>query len=483
MIVHYLSNGLTVKTQQIRLYTSSIFALTQASTLLRAGVIILLAMTAATSYGATQTTPAQQLNEDYQKTIASAYHELANTSAFKVSSPDLTTLISEVNSADKNNNPDRAVGLAAANMDIIQKNINAKELPELSRIILKNHATSLAKEILEYSKKNGDRYTQAKQQFEFAKYYASQSQWDDAIAHLKTFDLTNDVPPQDGDEAYIIVGAALQGKKKHRDALQYYKKIKPDSAHYAIAQLNLALVYIRQDWWTDAQITLEDAIKAAPKDDIEIVNRLYTIMGFSQLQQGFYRNARDSFRHVKINSEYSNRALLGIGMSALNQEDYAGAINAFQKLKTQDGNDMSVAQSYLLEAFTLTKTKQNDNATEKYNEAISYYGNKTNYYDNLLKTIKENNPSSPSVLNIKLDEDIIKEHADIKTLAEELNSLTKLQSYPLSKNTLQQSAVMYSRLYKVYLDSITEAVTKKQFVFNSYLNQSNFGLTRLYDNQ
>lgn len=478
MTFHFLPNGLAVKIQYAYM---SMFTVAQVAKRLRASIIVLVAIAASASHGATQTTPTQQADEDYQKVIAAAYHELANSSRFKISTPDLTTLIDEINDADKNNNSDRIAGLAASNMDIIQKNINAKEIAELSQIILKHHAVNLAQEILEYSKKNGDRHTQAKQQLEFAKYYANQNQWDNAIAYLKTFDLTNDVATEDSDEAYIIVGAALQAKKKHREALEYYKKIKPTSAHYTIAQLNMALVYIRQDWWTDAQITLEDAIKAAPKDDIEIVNRLYTTMGFSQLQQGFYRNARDSFRHVKINSAYSNRALLGIGMSALNQEDYAGAINAFGKLKTQDGNDMSVAQAYLLEAFTLTKTKQNEIATTKYNEAISYYGNKTNHYNDLLKTIKENNSATP--LNTILDDSFFKDHADIKTLAEKLNNLTKLQGYPLSPNTQQQSANVYARISKAYIDLVADAVTKKQFVFNSYLNQSNFGLTRLYDNQ
>lgn len=461
----------------------AIFALNararSALNLLRCLTIVLLAGTAAASYGAA---PQASADEDYQKLIATAYRELAITRLFKLSSPDLSVLVNEVNVADGNHNPDKVAGLTAANMAVIEKNINAKELPGLLRVILKNHALTLGKEILEYSKINGNKFSQAQQQLEFAKYYTSQNQWDKAIAHLQTFDLSSDINPQDSDEVYIMVGAALQAKKKHREALQYYKKVKPDSKHYLIAQLNIALVYIRQDWWTDAQITLEDAIKVAGKDDIETVNRLYTVMGFSQLQQGFYRNARDSFRHVKINSAYSNRALLGIGMSALNQEDYAGAINVFRKLKTQDGNDMSVAQAYLLEAFSLTKTKQSETAAAQYSEAINYYSGKAKHYTDLLKSISENKTSSQSLI-AALDSDMANQHANIKTLAGKLDSLTKLQHYPVSPSTLQESASVYASLYKNYQALISEAATQKQLVFNSYLNQSNFGLTRLYDNQ
>ncbi|HWV16200.1 MAG TPA: hypothetical protein VN030_12285 [Cellvibrio sp.] len=431
---------------------------------------------------AAQLAAAQQLDDEYQKLISSAYSQLAQSKQFTLSSSDLATLLTEVRSADSKGLPDRVAGLSLANMATIQAQIKSKEIAELARLILANHATGIAKDILDYAQKNGDRFSRAGLNFEFAKYYANQNQWDKAIAHLKTFDLTNDIGSQESDEAYIIVGAALQAKKKHREALEYYGKIKPGSPHYVIAQLDKALVYIRQDWWTDAQITMEDAIKAAGKDDIELVNRLYTVMGFSQLQQGFYRNARDSFRNVKINSAYSNRALLGIGMAALNQEDYTGAVNIFAKLKSQnssDSHDMSVAQAYLLEAFTLAKTQQPDAATAKYTEAINYYGNKVNYYSNLLKSLNENATGNA----FKQDETILSEHGYLKTQAEKLDSLARLSGYPLSPQALQQSANLSARLYKIYRELSQEALNKKQAAFNNYLSQSNFGLTRLYDSQ
>lgn len=480
MTVNKSANGLAVKSGSFTLYSKSRLHLAAAVKLLHTSLMG-LAIIAGTNAMAATITPAQQLENDYQKVITTAYRELATGPLFTLASPDLPGLIREVTQADSNHRPDRVAGLIAANMDIIQKNINAKELPELTRLVLRNHATGLAQQILDYANSNGDRFSQAKQQFAMAKYYAEYNQWDSAIAHLKTFDLSNDLTGLDSDQAYIMAGAALQAKKKHREALAYYKKVKPDSAHYMIAQLDLALVYIRQDWWTDAQIALEDVIKVARKEDSEMVNRLYTVMGFSQLQQGFYRNARDSFRRVKINSAYSNRALLGIGMSALNQEDYNGAINVFQKLKTQGGNDSSIAQAYLLEAFTLNKAKQNDAATVQYGEAINYYSDRANYYNKLLKTINEQSQVAKTLPTLELDSELLKEHVDISVMAEKLSSLSKLQGYSLSQNTLQQSATVYARLYKNYMDAMTEAVTKKQFVFNSYLNQSNFGLTRLYD--
>ncbi|MES2673533.1 MAG: hypothetical protein V4660_04805 [Pseudomonadota bacterium] len=443
---------------------------------------LLLIMVTVCSYAAAGNMAAQQpLDDEYKKVTTLAYRELANTPSYKLPQADLNTLISEVVRADEAHKPERVIALVVANMATIQKNTNAKELPTVTAVLLKHHAIGIAEDIYQLISNQGDRYSQAKQSFEFAKYEANANHWDKAFDWLKKIDIANELSKENGDEAYIIYGAALQYKKKHREALSYYARVKADSTLYPIAQLNTALGYIRQDWWTDAHISIEQALSTAGKDDVEIVNRLYTTLGFSQLQQGFYRNARDSFRNVKIKSAYANRALLGIGLAALNQEDFVGALNAFNQLKTHSENDMPVAQSYLMAAFTLTRIKQNETASVSYTEAINYYEQKTSFYDGLANEIKTNNPANQTLLVNKILTDIEKEEPEISLLAEELNTLQRLNSYSLSPNTLIQISKLYGNMLPTFLAKTNEVVAKKQLAFNSYLNQSRFGLTKLYD--
>ncbi len=447
---------------------------------------LLLTMATAFSYGATGNITAQQLDDEYKKVTTLAYRELASTPLYKLPQAELNTLISEVVRADEELKPERAIALVVTNIAIIQKNINAKELHIITAILLKHHAVGIAEEISNLVNTQGDRYSQAKESFAFAKYQANLNRWDKAFGWLKKIDIANELSKENGDEAYIIYGAALQHKKKHREAISYYARVKSDSVLYPIAQLNTALGYIRQDWWTDAQISIEQALSTAGKDDIEIVNRLYTILGFSQLQQGFYRNARDSFRNVKIKSAYANRALLGIGLAALNQEDFVGALNAFNELKTHSENDMSVAQAYLLAAFTLTKIKQSATASASYAEAINYYEQKTNFYEGLTNEIKNNSSAGqPLLINTalinKISADSENEEPELRLLAEELSTLNRLSGYSLAPNTLLQINKLYGNIFLAFLAKANDVVSKKQLAFNSYLNQSRFGLTRLYD--
>jgi hypothetical protein len=454
-------------------------------------IFFTLVLFASLSYGANNNNLLPQLDDDFKKVTTQAYRELAAAAIYKLPQVDLPALIEKIEQADEKNDGGPAVNLivvslVVANMATIQKNINAKEIQQVTALTLKYHAVGVAEQILELANSQGDTYAQAKQHFEFAKYEADVNHWDKAIAWLRKIDIANALSKDNGDEASIIVGAALQYRKKHREAITYYANVKQDSPFYSIAQLNTALAYIRQDWWTDAQLTIEQGLAKANKSDIEITSRLYTILGFSQLQQGFYRNARESFRNVKIKSIYANRALLGVGMAALNQEDFVGAINAFSQLKTRTENDMAVAQSYLLNAYALTKIKQNAEASASYTEAISYYEQKTHFYDSLLNDIKNTTPASLPTLMNKISLVIEKQEPELSLLESKLMTLGKLSggsfsTTTLSPNTLLQINTLHANILSVYLRKATDVMTKNQIAFNDYLNQSRFGLTKLYD--
>jgi tetratricopeptide (TPR) repeat protein len=247
---------------------------------------------------------------------------------------------------------------------------------------------------------------------------------------------------------------------------------------YALAQLNIALVYIRQDWWTDAQIAMQNAIKASGQKNIEFLNRVYTTLGFSQLQQGFYRNARESFRNVKIKSDYADQALLGLGMAALNQEDFLGAFNAFDQLKKHQKQNTFVEQSYLMSAFALAKLKQNKSAAAAYAEAETYYENRVTLLSAALTQL--NNNDWQDFANL-ISQHNLKESPDALAFAKQLQILSKLLNYPISDKTKSAINNSYSQIFVAYQNDTKQTIDKKLAVLNSYLNQSRFGLTKLYD--
>lgn len=431
-----------------------------------------------------QASSAQQpesLDEDYHRISTRALQELATKNpALVLNKKNINGLVRQVSRADASGDSTQAILLIAANMPVLQHNIGEKEIAGLARLLFKHQAIGLAKDLLALASRSGDGYAEARLTFEYARYLASQQQWQDVYSELKAIDINNALSQADADEAQIMLGAALQQQKKHRAAVEYFARLKPDSEQYRIAQLNTAVAYIRQDWWTDAHIAIKNALKVGPSKD-ELANRLYTLLGFSQLQHGFYRDARESFRHVHLKSGYANRALLGLGVAALHQEDFIGALNAFNHLKKKDEHDISVAESYLLSAFSLVQLKQNKTASASYTEAITYYERLLALYSALSKTLAtpaQLSPEQRKSLAIEL-----RDHSEIQTLAGRQQLLNFLQSQPLSANTAKAVDALALRVNQAYVEQVRVLLDKKHTIIDSYLSQSRFGLARLFDSE
>ena len=423
----------------------------------------------------------KELEASYQTAIMQAYQELSGNAAFTLESRQFNLLLDKVNAAHKSKNPEQVLGLIVNNMSIVKGSSNNKQISELVNIALQNHSLSVAQQIRTAIEPQAPRSIVATCDYEISNYLAQQNAWDEALAIVKTLDLSNELSSINADKALIIWGAALQHTKKHRQALEHYLRIKSDSPVYPLAQLDTALVYIRQDWWTDAQISMQNAVSANGEKFNEFTNRVYTTLGFSQLQQGFYRNARESFRKVKLKSEYADQALLGLGMAALNQEDFVGAFNAFDQLKKRQQPTTPVEQAYLMTAFTLTKLKQNKSAAASYADAQMYYEGKVNLFSNLAtQLVPATNNDAQAFIN-NLTKEGFKESPEGIAYAWQLKTLAKLLSYPISENAKASISLSYAKILNAYQIHTKNNLDAKISVLNSYLNQSRYGLTKLYD--
>jgi tetratricopeptide (TPR) repeat protein len=278
----------------------------------------------------------------------------------------------------------------------------------------------------------------------------------------------------DASEAYVLLGTALQKKKKHRDAIRVYEKVASNSRHFRIAQLNLASAFLRQEWWTDAHAAIHAALKenANKRDGLDY--RLFTMLGYSQIQFGFYRDARESFRNVAVSSIYAQRALLGLGIAALHQQDFIGALNAFDKLRGLQKPDMSTAEAYLLSAFALRQLEQFDAATSRYQEAIDYY-------QTLSSQIAAQLESTDGVAIGFLRT----EHSADKRLLNNARKIALLEG--LSKAGASNEAaginILKSKLNNDSAERTRQLLREEKTAIDSYLSQSRFGLASLYDHK
>jgi hypothetical protein len=410
----------------------------------------------------------QSVESEYGTAIKKVYLE-ETKKTHKQTAPyaQLTELHDNVKIALAQGKPLLAIQYLSNNSGLVSANVNSAELLSLFSTLLSNEMHPLAEQLLDTAKQSGaSAFALSSMHYELANYYFSHDNRVAAQQQLTQIQGKDTLSAEKTDYATLLFGIILQYQKNHRAALKFYDEVAPTSPYYAYAQLNKATVYIRQGWWTDAQTAIENAFNAkTPAGEKELNNRLYLVLGYSQLSHEFYRDARESFRHITLDSQYKDRALLGIGLCALNQEDYAGALNAFETLKAAAGTDVSSTESYLLAAYTNEQNKQKSAALALYTEAITYYQKR-------IQEAHEKLANTPAHDELKLQSSVARLNI-LLHLAEQVND--KSRSEPLTTLGNKYAALLS--------DAKKSAAQGEINILTSYLSQAQFGQAQIYDNE
>ena len=472
---------------------SPIFFCTQAKSIHRIllSIVLFFACCSASAKLSIQPVNTKQINK-----LVSKFHTLS-TQIYQYYAHSKTLKFNKIDRLEKKVNEFEkqdyvsAIILIKSNLATIKDNIDDKSIFYFISLLLEHNEWGTAHELFDFIKNDGEKSLISNVNFVFAKYYLKQNKWQKS-AYLLT-GIFDDLTEENANYAYLINGIALQRLKKHREAIKLYKNISENSIYYSTAQLNSAIADIRQGWWTDAHLLIKNLLQNnnINKSD-EITNRLYLVLGYSLLQKEYYRDAREAFRNISLKSKYSNRALLGIALTAANQEDYIGALNALSILKNKNTSELSVEESYLLIPYVYGKIQKNMTASASYSEAIEYYENKILNINNVLS----NKNKLYSLSNLKKDSGHFKINGTTIDFTRsypvyfldnmhDIKSLIKYINKPKNKSEKQfhKKLTSLQEQYKSMLSNMLYniLIQRKEYL-NSYINQSRYGLARLYDN-
>ena len=368
-----------------------------------------------------------------------------------------------------------ALKTLATNNALNAKYFSDPKMQSTIRLALQLHSQVIVEELLAQANQQANVGVEGIITFELSRFYADLENWDKVIHLLSDDSLFEQLSLADRAEANVLLGTALQKQKKHREAMKLYERVSEDSDYFRIAQLNLATSYLRQEWWTDAFSSINNALKVNIKKRDALDYRLYTVLGYAQIQFGFYRDARESFRNIAISSEYANRALLGLGIAALHQQDFIGALNAFDTLRTKAQPDISVAEAHLLSAFTLRQLEQYDAATSRYQEAINYY---QKISSDIAIKLSSAEPVSLTFLHKQYSTDKILINNDKK-----LSLLNSLEKMNVDHNGSSATNNLRSKINRESAQRAAKLLQEEKDTIDSYLSQSRFGLASLYDHK
>ncbi len=423
----------------------------------------------------------QLLDEAFQQLVYDYYVENTNQSEVVDSIAQLSAGFDKLNSQQASVS---AYQLVFTNLETLSANSSDPLIPQLVDHLLGNNQRQLAETIYGQVSDYGDEGNLSNLNFVFAKYYAQHRQWHQIEGLIK--DSFDDLVGANSDYAYLLQGSARQHLKQHRKSLESYGNIPESSPYYVHAQLNTAIANLRQGWLTEARLIIEPLLANNPDRTDELTNRIYLFLGYALLQKEYNRDARKAFRQISRDSQYTTRALMGISLAAISQEDYIGGLNTVTVLKQGGGSDLSSDEAYLLAPYIFEKLDQPQSISSSFTESVDHYQTRLLQLNAIrqrpldFRTLKlEPNTGDLILDGIRFDFN--------RQFPSYLFMNRKFLGHLQASSNGTRIASRVSALVQKYDQALTEVVFKlldqrTQFT-NSYLNQSRFGLARHYDNQ
>ncbi|WP_196137602.1 tol-pal system YbgF family protein [Aliikangiella sp. G2MR2-5] len=360
------------------------------------------------------------------------------------------------------------------------------EIPFVFRVLLKNNDLITANKLKKIVTNVGDDYLNAIVEIEFAEYYFTRNEWEQLLNTLNIDYLM--LSQKLVDRSNLLKGIALQKLKRHRDSIRYYDLIESSSPFFKLAQINKAVGYLRQGWWTDGHAIIKKIIMDKPvEEQDEFTNRLYLVLGHSLLRNEYYRESRKAFRNITLDSQYLTKALMGISLVAIKQEDYKAALNALSLIKNKPNKTLEVMESYLLLPVIFQNLGQKLTANSAYETALTYFNEQL---ENVKKQLSKNALDSSSFfldpVTLETRVDSLQVNLSTEVPQHLLSDYIRLQQM-LSQNkshTLKALLAKSKQKYeKVIASGILSSLEHKKAIIESYLSQTRFGLARLYDSK
>lgn len=416
--------------------------------------------------------------DKYQRIVGSAL--IAYSTQSSSQQPSLEQILDAIAGARSTAEKAGVLASVVSDLSALEARVDNPRFSRLVSFLLEQGVESTAEHFLRAVERHGSDYSLAAVRLAFAHHYATTARWDQAIQQLSGIAINTMLTPDDADHAHLLYGRAMQGKRLHREAVDFYRRIHAGSSYYWLAQLNTALAYLRQGWWTDAHVAIESALPAEGTLPDDSSDRLYSVLGYSQIEYGFYRRSRDSFRKVRVDGPYANRALLGLGLAALHQNDIVGALNAFDHLKDRDPNDISVAEAHLLSAFTLSQLGRTTSASAAYAEAIAFY---QHYLARLEKSAAWLSPATIDAPDQLVRMMSTEPAAQLRFWVKRLQLVEYLSERLENPDTNTALLSLRSDIVRALEAGTREALHTRRQIIESYLNQANLGLATLYDSK
>lgn len=201
----------------------------------------------------------------------------------------------------------------------------------------------------------------------------------------------NDLAPGLREEFYTLRANLLMKEGLYSQAARSLELITAEQGQqdFYYARYNLGVGYIKAGNHRQGVDILRELGKLQSDDP-----KLKRLRDKANLSLGFLilRRApviaRDFLRRIRLDGQYSNRALLGLGWTEIERGHFDVALLPLRKLTQRDSIDLAVMESMLLIGQILERMRAFPQALQAYQEAISIFQQELEALDETLARLK-----------------------------------------------------------------------------------------------
>jgi hypothetical protein len=188
--------------------------------------------------------------------------------------------------------------------------------------------------------------------------------------------ITGALPKQFEPQRQMLTAEVLMDQGRFADALatlEAWKKPGDDWVGYA--KYNIGVALVRLGKVEDGARVLDEVGKLEPKTPqlAALRDKANVALGYAWLQAARPAEAKPSLERVRLEGPFSNKALLGVGWSDAETQNYRGALAPWLALRDRDLLDSAVQESLLAVPYAYSQLGAEKQAADRYVDAIEAF--------------------------------------------------------------------------------------------------------------
>jgi hypothetical protein len=211
------------------------------------------------------------------------------------------------------------------------------------------------------------------------------SEAEQALARIEG-ELPGDIEPQ----RQMLTAQVLMEQGRFDEALAYLEaRRRPRDEWVGYTKYNIGVALVRLGRVEEGTQVLAEVGRLDPENAAldALRDKANVALGYAWLQAQRPEAAKPSLQRVRLEGPYSNKALLGVGLSDAEQQDYRAALAPWIELRGRDMLDSAVQESLLAVPYAFAQLGADKQAADYYVDAIEAFNRESRRLDATIEAV------------------------------------------------------------------------------------------------